>query len=520
MAKPTDAALAAALRPLADALITPESIRREKEHDSTHREDGQLRAEKVEGRLRNNRTGVIDSASVQVPATSAGPAGSLKRHLDRIADTIRAGACDLLVDELGAVITDEFGDPILVGDCGDDAGAYALGRVTTHIASTSNPHGVTKAQVGLGSVDNTSDAAKPVSTAQQTALNLKANLASPTFTGTVGGITPAMIGLDPDTATLSLPASTTISAFGASLVDDANAAAAIATLGLDADIATLALPASTTISAFGASLVDDADAAAVLTTLGITPAVAELNYVDGVTSAIQTQLDAKQPLDSDLTTIAGLTATTDNVIQSVAGSWASRTMAQFKTALALALADIVAALGYTPVNKAGDTMTGVLTSVGPMIINTPSSTLTALRHNNDASGAGINIQKSRNVTPGAHTVLQSGDIIFGFNAQGSDGAAFLNAARIVMGVDGTPGTNDMPGYVFFATTPDGGATAIERLRVDSTGTTHVLGALSLVDGITAPATVAGKALLYVDSADGSLKVKFGSGTIKTLATDP
>ncbi len=39
--------------------------------------------------------------------------------------------------------------------------------------------------VGLGNVDNTSDANKPVSTATQTALNLKANLASPTFTGTV-----------------------------------------------------------------------------------------------------------------------------------------------------------------------------------------------------------------------------------------------------------------------------------------------------------------------------------------------
>jgi hypothetical protein len=39
--------------------------------------------------------------------------------------------------------------------------------------------------VGLGSVDNTTDANKPVSTAQQTAIDLKANLASPTFTGTV-----------------------------------------------------------------------------------------------------------------------------------------------------------------------------------------------------------------------------------------------------------------------------------------------------------------------------------------------
>ena len=45
--------------------------------------------------------------------------------------------------------------------------------------------GITKTMVGLESVDNTSDANKPVSTATQTALDLKANLANPTFTGTV-----------------------------------------------------------------------------------------------------------------------------------------------------------------------------------------------------------------------------------------------------------------------------------------------------------------------------------------------
>lgn len=46
-----------------------------------------------------------------------------------------------------------------------------------------------------------------------------------------------------------------------------------------------------------------------------------------------------QPVDADLTTIAGLTATTDNVIQSVGSAWASRTPAQVKTALALNLVD-------------------------------------------------------------------------------------------------------------------------------------------------------------------------------------
>jgi microcystin-dependent protein len=55
--------------------------------------------------------------------------------------------------------------------------------------------GITKAMLGLGNVDNTSDLLKPVSTATTTALGLKANLESPVFTGTVGGITKAMVGL-------------------------------------------------------------------------------------------------------------------------------------------------------------------------------------------------------------------------------------------------------------------------------------------------------------------------------------
>jgi hypothetical protein len=55
--------------------------------------------------------------------------------------------------------------------------------------------GITKVMVGLPNVDNTADAAKPVSTAQATAIALKANLASPIFTGTVAGIDKVMIGL-------------------------------------------------------------------------------------------------------------------------------------------------------------------------------------------------------------------------------------------------------------------------------------------------------------------------------------
>lgn len=60
---------------------------------------------------------------------------------------------------------------------------------------TGTVSGITAGMVGLGSVNNTADAAKPISVAQQTALDLKAPLASPTFTGTVSGITAEMVGL-------------------------------------------------------------------------------------------------------------------------------------------------------------------------------------------------------------------------------------------------------------------------------------------------------------------------------------
>lgn len=48
-------------------------------------------------------------------------------------------------------------------------------NIQSHISSTENPHGVTKAQVGLENVDNTSDLDKPISTATQSALDLKAD---------------------------------------------------------------------------------------------------------------------------------------------------------------------------------------------------------------------------------------------------------------------------------------------------------------------------------------------------------
>lgn len=64
-------------------------------------------------------------------------------------------------------------------------------NLETHINNKSNPHEVTKDQVGLGNVDNTSDANKPISTATQNALNDK-------FSATEGNTLKQIVNDMPD----------------------------------------------------------------------------------------------------------------------------------------------------------------------------------------------------------------------------------------------------------------------------------------------------------------------------------
>jgi hypothetical protein len=66
-----------------------------------------------------------------------------------------------------------------------------------------------------------------------------------------------------------------------------------------------------------------------------TPTAHKTTHATGGSDVLTPSDIGAQPVDADLTTIAGLTATTDNIIQSVGSAWASRTPAQVKTALAL-----------------------------------------------------------------------------------------------------------------------------------------------------------------------------------------
>lgn len=78
-------------------------------------------------------------------------------------------------DETQSTITTKIGFTPLSKTLADTYYEPKDSAIQTHIVSTSNPHSVTKNQVGLGNCDNTSDLNKPVSTATKTALDLKAD---------------------------------------------------------------------------------------------------------------------------------------------------------------------------------------------------------------------------------------------------------------------------------------------------------------------------------------------------------
>ena len=89
---------------------------------------------------------------------------------------------------------------------------------------------------------------------------------------------------------------------------------------------------------------------------------------------------------------------------------------------------------------------------------------------------------SRGTSKGQHPIVQSGTtpgLIDFYGADGTDTNS--RAAQIQAAVDGTPGSNDMPGRLIFSTTADGGTDSTERMRITSTGRVGI--------GITTPAAV-------------------------------
>jgi hypothetical protein len=116
-----------------------------------------------------------------------------------------------------------------------------------------------------------------------------------------------------------------------------------------------------------------------------------------------------------------------------------------------------------------------------------TSSAAIIRNSNDNGQALLILGKSRGTSVGSDTVVQDddgvGEVLF-TAADGSDRTPQVASVRA--SVDGTPGSNDMPGRLEFYTTADGSQTITERMRIDSSGkvgiaTTNPLSALHIKD---------------------------------------
>ena len=120
----------------------------------------------------------------------------------------------------------------------------------------------------------------------------------------------------------------------------------------------------------------------------------------------------------------------------------------------------------------------------------PSSSVLFAR--NDAGGASSNLTflKSRGATPGSVTSVVDGDRLARLEFQGADGTNAVIAGMVECFVDGTPGTNDMPGRLVFSTTADGASAPTERVRISQNGVVTVKnGAVAEIGTLTDGATI-------------------------------
>ena len=149
---------------------------------------------------------------------------------------------------------------------------------------------------------------------------------------------------------------------------------------------------------------------------------------------------------------------------------------------------------------------------------------------NDANGGALQFVKSRNTTIGSSTIIQDDDQIGLIAFYGDDGADFMSAgASIAAYVDGTPGSNDMPGRLVFSTTADGAAGVTNRMLIDSAGDMCMCGGRIITKYPTADDRYTGPFIwddlagegdqiaLYASGAGSSLTAHYGSNSNVHLA---
>jgi len=219
----------------------------------------------------------------------------------------------------------------------------SLNSIANHIDDVANPHSVTQTQVGLSNVDNTSDVNKPVSTAQQAALDLHSNdVANP------HAVTQTQVGLGnvDNTSDVDKPVSTAQQG------------------ALDAHTTNLSNPHTVTQTQVGLSNVDN--------TSDVNKPVSTAQQT-AIDNAVAGLMDYKGGYDAttntpDLDTSPVGVLKGDSYTVTVGGSFFTEVVEAGDIVIAeidspTVLTDWTVVnknLPYTPVNRAGDTMTGDL----------------------------------------------------------------------------------------------------------------------------------------------------------------
>jgi hypothetical protein len=163
----------------------------------------------------------------------------------------------------------------------------------------------------------------------------------------------------------------------------------------------------------------------------------------------------------------------------------------------------------------------------------PTSTRLAVR--GDGGANYLLFQQARG-TPAAMAASQDGDCPVIMRGEAWDGTQFRPIGSMRAQAQGAITPSSTGGAIIFNVVPSGSTTGIEAFAIRGDGACtlapgYSLGVqlapwantfsnrLSLLDAIAAPAVNAAYAQIYVDAADGDLKVKFADGVVKTIAVD-
>ena len=195
---------------------------------------------------------------------------------------------------------------------------------------------------------------------------------------------------------------------------------------------------------------------------GITATVTELNYTDGVTSAIQTQLDNKQPLDADLTAIAALANTDGNIIVGNGTAWVAESGATARASLGLTIGTDVQAYSSVLAGTTASFTTADETKLdgietGATADQTASEILTALL-TVDGTGTGLDAD----LLDGNHSTA------FATAAQGTLADSALQSSDIGSSIQAYD--SNLTSFVGTFTLPTTDSTAGYVLKTDGAGT--------------------------------------------------